>query len=165
MNQRSDANMQNINVNNSYSGKMTSYRDVGQYKFVLLAAGKINITFRQEEISRESQIYHIWKIQILNVYQEAVLEMYAAAEGAEKTSGDVCLEPGKYFLRIENDSFGVNDVFDGLFCCCSIIYTFQINYTPANCWSIESNDSFGSAGHVMSDADFGWPDHYGNRES
>lgn len=122
----------NITVNKSYDGQVTGSDTVKQYNFTLSGAGKVNITFSHANISNTSEC---WDIKIFNQNQDSLLEMGSTGIELNKTSADLGLPAGKYYVQIH----GWNDS------TYNIVYNFKVNFEAADCWEKEENDGYGTA--------------------
>lgn len=124
---------QNISVNTSYNGQLTSSGNVQQYQFNLSSAGKVNITFNHANISSTS---NYWRIEIYNESKECLMTMYSAGTETGKTGMDVGLAAGNYYLQVSQESYS------------SASYNFTLNYTASDYWESESNDGYGTADNI-----------------
>lgn len=124
---------QEIRVNTSYSGQLTSYNDVRQYYFTLDHAGKVNISFFH---ANNSSTKVFWNVKIYNQKQQSLLTMKSRGTDTEQTSMDVGLEAGRYYVQVECDYFEDEG------------YRFIVNYTASDCWETEENDGYGTADEI-----------------
>lgn len=85
----------NITVNTTYRGNLSSSSERQQYYFTLPSAGQINMTFKHDNLSDTNWF---WKINIYNMDQECVMTTYSAGTETEKTSMDVGLSAGNYYM-------------------------------------------------------------------
>lgn len=131
----------NISVNTFYSVQVISGENSKEYNFDLSAPGKVNITFNHPNISNTSSC---WKIKIINQSEETLLEMYSSGIETTKTSGDVGLPAGHYYLQIEKWNSDAD----------SVTCNFKVNHTTASNWESESNDGYGTADNIMLNTDY-----------
>lgn len=123
----------NITVNTTYRGNLSSSSERQQYYFTLSSAGQINVTFKHENLSDTNWF---WKINIYNMDQECVMTTYSAGTETEKTSMDVGLSAGNYYMQVESWSYS------------SASYTFRLNYGASDVWESEPNDGYGTADSI-----------------
>ncbi|MBQ6843435.1 MAG: fibronectin type III domain-containing protein [Agathobacter sp.] len=130
----------NISVNTTYTGQLLKSDDVRMYYFSLTSAGMVNVTFTHAHIMNKAKERY-WVIRIYNDSQECVMRMDSAGQDTSKTSVDVGLPAGNYYVKVNSDDYEGNYEYEYS----AEIYTIRVNYTTSETWEKESNDSFSDA--------------------
>lgn len=105
-----------------------------QYYFEIPSAGKVNVTFTHPNRSTTNDL---WKLTLCNFENEPLMEMCSAGTETNKTSTDVGLAAGQYYIKV--DAWH-----DGTESC-----TLKVNYSASDNWEKEDNDGFGTANDIL----------------
>ncbi|MEN6348586.1 MAG: Ig-like domain-containing protein [Syntrophomonas sp.] len=120
-----------INVNQQYSGNISSSGEVDYYRFQLSEAGKVQINFRHDLID-ESGTY--WKAYVLDSSNNEHYCMSIGGRDINLDSWNIYLPQGTFYLKITNYYHSSMD------------YIFTLNYTSSNGnYEEEFNNSMTSA--------------------
>lgn len=131
-------------MNTFYKGAIQFWNDRDYYKFTLSNAGKVSISFSHKNLMDTGRY---WVIRIYNVKTEEVVWLTSSGTDTSKTSAEVGLPAGTYYLRIESDASYRNHDWDKKNHN-TATYTFQLNFTASNIWEAEINDSYEEADKV-----------------
>lgn len=147
MSVRAEGVSQDILVNSTYGGQMSSSGDVRYYNFNLSKAGKISVTFSHENLNDTS---NYWEIEIYNLNKEKVARMVSAGTETKKTSAEVGLASGQYYVQVECYNYS------------SANYNIRVNYTASNNWETETNDGYGTADSITVNTDYSGANQFSN---
>lgn len=111
----------NISVNSTKSDS-SSNGDEKLYYFSLSSAGKVNVTFTHSNLSTTSEQ---WKLILYNADEENLMEMSSAGTETNKTSTDVGLPAGTYYVKLNARHSGTQS------------YTLKVNYSASDNWEKE----------------------------
>lgn len=120
----------NISVNTSYSGQLNEWNDVRQYQFTLSSAGVVSITFSHKNLLDTGRY---WVARIFNEDTNCVVQLDSGGTDTSKTSAEVGLPAGTYYLKIESDSYYHNHNYND-YNHNDATYTFKLNYTASGTW-------------------------------
>ena len=118
------------NVNTWYTDNLATSNTINEYNFQLNSAGYISLTLKHEYIDSSSAY---WRARIYNSNGEVVLERKFKGNLTEIETTKIGLPAGAYTLKIDDSYFS------------DITYMFKINFTSANNWEKELNDSASTA--------------------
>ncbi len=88
-----------IRLNRPYAGSLHSSRDIDFYTFEMSSAGDVNMHFKHET-SAESRLG--WRITLLDHDTAQVTTFNSRRSEPEVTLGEVELEQGKYYVRVDS---------------------------------------------------------------
>ena len=100
------------------------------YKFTLPSAGFIYITFKHDFVGDAS--HSCWSLVVMDAdsHTFGVSQSYDGNVTTEETSYNLGLPAGNYYIRITKGSYYS-----------ALSYTFKVNYTKADNWETEFNNS------------------------
>lgn len=144
-----------IQLNQGYSGSLSSSNDYDWYCFSVPADGYISIDFEREVLNNTT---NYWKSTIYRI-SESIEEMASwsyDANHAKSTSPEIGLPTGSYYIKVERDSY-----YDS-----SKTYKMTVNYSSSDTWEKEFNSTFQTAslmklntsyrGSLYSSSDVDW---------
>lgn len=134
----------NISVNTSYSGQLNEWNDVRQYQFTLSKAGVVSISFSHKNLLDTGRY---WVARIFNEDTNSVVQLDSSGTDTSKTSTEVGLPAGLYYVQIESDASYRNHDWDWKNHN-TATYTFKLNYTVSSTWEKEENESYEEANEV-----------------
>lgn len=102
-----------INLDQDYTGNLTSENDVDYYRFSIIEKRKVWIDFSHNKTSANDVF---WKISLFGDSDGSLIDINSTGENAKITSDSVRLPAGNYYIRI--NSYYWSDL-DYTFCVCS----------------------------------------------
>jgi len=132
-----------IAVNTSYSGANQFEDDTDCYKFKLSSAGKVSINFQHAKIVTNDRL---WIARIYNEDTESILEIYSQGADTSKTSAEVGLPAGNYYLQVNSCEYDSPSIYNDY---SNQTYKVKINYEKSSYWETESNGSYEKADSVQ----------------
>ncbi len=124
-----------ISVNKEVVDNLESKDAINNYKFELPTPGKVNITFKHENVEKS---YSLWQIDLFDENKDSVMDNYKS-KGDEQSLETMFLylDKGTYYIRVKVDGYSVFS---------SVDYNLCVNYTENfGEYEIEKNDVIGNA--------------------
>ncbi len=145
------ASADNVSVNSAVNGSLMDGNDIDWFKFNINSAGTVNISFSRDYIGSGGTY---WMMYIYDANVTELTNYSFSGDRMSDTRGKIGLPAGTYYIKI--DDYNSSD----------LDYSFVVNYTQANNWETEVNNSLGTAdvidanmtkyGSLMSGADVDW---------
>ena len=131
-----------ISVNTTYSGSVLEGSDIDFYKFSLPKAGFVTVSFSHDYVDAGSIC---WKLQLMNADQvEYLTQEYKGNTVSEVTSCQIGLPAGQYYVKVK----------DGYNRYSTQTYHFSVNYTEADNWETEFNNTIPAADPISINAEW-----------
>ena len=136
-NNNSKDNADNILVNETYQGALTTNGDVDWYKFTLTENGYFDIDFEHELIDSSSKYWNIRVYDSTGVNfvdgNDSYFYIKGNSNGGTNTFG---VEAGTYYIKITKDNHT------------GTIYNLKVNFTAASNWESENNNNKNNADKI-----------------
>ena len=129
----------NIPLNTTISGNLSSKGDVDWYTFSVPSAGMVQLSFNHEYIDNSGNFWCTW----LSTGEQKIAECYWAGNATKTlTSQKVGLGAGIYYLIVQ-------DYYHS-----DITYQLSVDFTPSDTWEKELNNTIVSATSIQLDKQY-----------
>ena len=131
-----------ILTNREYSGSIAEDDDNDYYRFVLEEDGVISIAFKHEYVDSDRDF---WRLRLFRAEYSDDVMMERYFKGNElKTlnTSEIGLPAGRYILQLDDLSWSEKT------------YSFSVNYTKADTWEKERNDSFVTPNDILLNTEY-----------
>lgn len=145
------ASADNVSVNSVVNGSLMDGSDIDWFKFTINSAGTVNISFSRDYIGSGGTY---WMMYIYDANATELANYSFNGDRMSDTRGKIGLPAGTYYIKVDDYNFSDLD------------YSFVVNYTKADNWETEVNNSLGTAdiieanmtkyGSLMSGTDVDW---------